>query len=86
VIKEYYKISKQILEAYPKTRKDNGASEFLNIASRMIFKDKQIDFHVFKVESFTRARRKVLEQNPHLDERTSKNTLAEQIVRAEMVA
>jgi len=86
MIKEYKQVTLEILETYPQTRGDNGASEFLNIASRMMFKDKQIDFNIFKVESWTRCRRKMLEQNPQLDERTSKTTLAEQTVRAEMVA
>ena len=85
MITEKLSITKQILEDFPLTRGD-GHGEFLNIASGLMFKDKAVDFTVFNAESWTRARRKVLADNPHLDNRTSRTKDAEQTVRAEMVA
>jgi len=86
MIREKVNLAVEVLEAYPQTRGDKGADEFLNIISRMMFKDKQIDFKIFKVETYTRARRKALEENPYLDNRTRRTDVSESIARAEMVA
>ncbi len=83
MIKEKLNQTKKILETYPETRGD-GNGIFLNKVRDLIFKDKVIDFTVFKTETWSRARRKVLELNPHLDNRTSKTAECECIARGEM--
>ena len=84
MINEHNNMTLEILERYPETRTDSGADIFLNIMAEFMFKEKKIDFRHFKVESLARSRRKVLERNPHLDNRTKKTAQAEEIVRAEM--
>ena len=82
--KEKLSLTKQILEEYPQTRYD-GNGEFLNIVLDKIYQG-EVDFKVFNTESWTRARRKVLELNPQLDYRTKITRQLEDTVRSEMVA
>jgi len=84
MIKEKLSLTKQILEEYPQTRYD-GNGEFLNIVLDKIYQG-EVDFKVFNTESWTRARRKVLELNPQLDYRTKITRQLEDTVRSEMVA
>ena len=84
MIKEKLALTKQILEEYPNTRGD-GNGEFLNIVLEKVYEGK-VDFMIFNTESWTRARRKVLAENPHLDYRTKFTNHLESTVRSEMVA
>tara|TARA_R110000823_G_C15932894_1_gene499676 strand:+ start:62 stop:316 length:255 start_codon:yes stop_codon:yes gene_type:complete len=83
MIKEKLEFTKQILTDYPETRGD-GNGIFLNKVAEQLCPDGIIDFTVFNMESYTRARRKVLELNSDLDNRTSKSDECENIIRGEM--
>lgn len=83
MIKEKLALTEQILTDHPETRGD-GNGVFLNKVVEILYKDKVIDFTEFNTETWTRSRRKVLELNPHLDNRTSKTAECEFIVRGEM--
>lgn len=83
MVEEKLQFTMQILEDYPETRCD-GYGNFLNKVTSIIFKDKKIDFTKFSVESWTRARRKVMELYPHLDNRTKRTSMAEETVRREV--
>lgn len=74
---------KKILENNPAARTDGNGS-FLNIVADQLFGDSVIDFNKFNVESYTRARRKVMELYPHLDGRTNNTKEAEETVKEEM--
>lgn len=83
MILEKLKLTKQILENYPITRGD-GNGDFLNQVAFTLFGLGHIDFNTFSVESWTRARRKVMELNPHLDSRSRLTFKAEATVRSEV--
>lgn len=83
MIKDKYAITKRILEDYTSTRGDGKTGEFLNIVAREVYKG-NIDFNEFNVESWTRSRRKVLENNKHLDWRTSRTKDCEWLVQKEL--
>lgn len=83
MIKEIMPFVKQILEEHPETRSD-GYGLFLNKVTEKLFPKTPVDFTEFSVESYTRAKRKVLELNPSLDNRTQKTIDAEAAVRNEM--
>lgn len=83
MITEKLKLTKQILEDDPEARCD-GYGIFLNKVTSILFKNETIDFNKFSVESWTRARRKVMELNPHLDNRTKRTSMAEDTVRREV--
>ncbi len=68
MIKEKLSITLDILEKYPETRGD-GAGKFLNKVKEIIYNN-EVDFEKFSVEAWTRTRRKLLQDNPHLDNRT----------------
>ena len=68
---------KKILEDFPNARGD-GYGNFLNLVSRIVYGG-EVDFHVFKVETWTRARRKVMELFPHLDDRKSAASEADDV-------
>jgi len=83
MVVEKLKLTKQILEHYPITRGD-GHGDFLNQVAFTLFGFGHIDFNTFSVESWTRARRKVMELYPHLDNRTGKTETAVDQVRREV--
>ena len=83
MIKELIPFVEKILTDHPETRGD-GYGLFLNKVTDILFSDGRVDFTQFSVESYTRARRKVFETNPELDDRTSKTTTAENVVKNEM--
>jgi len=83
MVKDKLGFVKKVLEDHPATRSDGNAT-FLNVVAFKLFGNKLIDFNNFNVESYTRARRRVMEQNPHLDDRTIKTSQAEETVRKEM--
>jgi len=86
MITEKLQLTRQILEDHPETRGD-GYGNFLNVVTTKLFGHKTtIDFNRFSVESWTRAKRKVLEQNPHLDNRTYRTAVAEETVKREVAA
>jgi len=82
MVKEKLKLVKQILEYNVEARGD-GYGIFLNIIADTVYSGR-IDFRRFNVESWTRARRKVMEKYPHLDNRTNITDEAEAMVRGEM--
>ena len=83
MIKEKISVTLQILENNPQTRGDRGTGEFLNIVAKEIYKNK-LDFRLFNTESWTRARRKVLEVHPELDNRTYKTFIAQRVAESEV--
>lgn len=83
MIKEKYTIAKRIIEESVSVRGDNGTGNFLNIVAKEVYNGK-IDFNEFSPESWTRARRKVLENNKHLDYRTNKTKEVEELVKEEL--
>ncbi len=84
MIKEKLPFVKKILAEHPRTRGD-GYGTFLNTIVKELYGDKQVDFNVFNAGSYMRARRKVLEMNPELDERTVGTKIAEDTLCAEMI-
>ena len=83
MITEKLALTKQILEDYPETRKD-GSGPFLNKVYTTLYKDTPINFNTFNTESYTRARRKILELHPELDNRTKHTNNAECQVKREV--
>lgn len=83
MIKEKLNLTKQILEDFPETRKD-GNGNFLNQIYITLYKNEPINFNTFNAESYARARRKVLELHPELDERTKHTNNAECQVKREV--
>lgn len=83
MIEEKQELTKQILEDYPETRCD-GNGEFLNKVYEKLYQDQPVNFNTFNAESYSRARRKVLELHPELDERTKHTNNAEMQVRREV--
>ena len=69
----------KILDAYPETRGD-GHGIYLNKVVEIYYQGKP-DFRDFVAESWTRSRRKIQEQFPELDERTSRTVIAEENYR-----
>ena len=78
MVLEKLQIAKEILEQNPEACSDNGGGIFLNDISLKLY-PLGVDFTEFNVETYLRARRKVLELNPHLDLRTSKTKEVEEI-------
>lgn len=85
MITEKLKLTKQILEDHPDARGD-GNGNFLNIVAYKLYGSRSINFNQFNTESWTRARRKVMEQNPQLDNRTHRTAKAEETVKREVAA
>lgn len=83
MITEKLEFVKSILEKYEETRGD-GNGEFLDKVRETLFGLSNFSFKEFNTESYTRARRKVLETNPHLDNRTKHTNNAEATVRREV--
>lgn len=83
MITEKMKISKMILEQFKDTRGEKCTGNFLNRVAELVY-DGNVDFNEFNTESYVRARRKVLELNPHLDERTSVTKEIESLVKKEV--
>jgi hypothetical protein len=83
MINEKLSITLKILTNYPLTRGD-GHGHFLNKVYETIHKNEPVDFTKFNAESWTRAKRKVLEQNPSLDMRTHITKECEDIVKSEV--
>jgi len=82
MITEKLNIALRILKVNPATRGD-GNGEFLNAVSKEVNFDG--DFKNFAVESWTRAKRKMLEKHPELDMRTYKTRNAQYQVASEMI-
>ena len=88
MINDKKELTLDILKESVLARKDSGV--FLNIAYRWFCFNNGLnpilapDFTIFKVESFLRCWRKVLEEHPELDEREDKNQAAESQVRSEL--
>jgi hypothetical protein len=72
MITEKIKLTKEILEDTPLACGDGGTGHFLNEVVLRVYKGKRVDFRVFNMESWSRARRKVLQDNPQLDTRTQR--------------
>jgi len=85
MINEKLELAQSILTDYPETRGD-GNGNFLNKVYSKLHLQKPINFNEFNTESWTRARRKVLELHPELDERTKYTNQAESCAKKEMAA
>lgn len=62
---------------------DGGVGHFLNIVATKLYKN-NIDFTKFKTETWERSRRKVLEENKHLDLRTNRTSRVEAQIKREV--
>lgn len=85
MITEKKALTKKILEKYPDTATDGGTGNFLNaVVLELYGNNHNIDFNIFTPNTWSRARRKVLNENPHLDKRTEKTKEVEEIVKSEI--
>lgn len=84
MILEKKSITLKILREQPITRCD-GNGHFLNAVKKELGLLGNIDFNSFDVESWTRCRRKVLEDHTELDMRTRKTRKAQIQVMNEML-
>lgn len=82
MIRDKMLITHKILEKNSSFCGDNGSGDFLNHIAKYIYYGK-IDFNKFSPESWTRARRKVLELNPILDKRTRVTKEQEEQIKKE---
>lgn len=85
MIKEKLAFSKKILEEYPQTRGDRGNGKFLNIVYKTLHGNETPNFTYFNTESWTRARRKVLQMHPELDNRGIETFEAHRTVAEEVI-
>ena len=83
MITDKLELTREILEEFPDTRGD-GAGMFLNRVYVSLHGDKIIDFEIFNTESWVRSRRKILEQCPFLDNRTSLTNKLEMQMKSEV--
>ncbi len=83
MIKEKLSLTKTILQENPETRND-GHGKFLNKVVEVLYNGEKVDFESFTPESWTRARRKIMELFPELDNRTSRTKDCEDQVKKEM--
>ena len=84
MINDKLDLTYKILHNFPETRGD-GHGKFLNKVRDILFKHDDIDFEKFNVESWTRARRKVLELHRELDNRTIRTSRAVNTVISEVM-
>lgn len=75
--------TKALLLAHPEARGD-GAGIFLNLMHQELFGDVKTDFTKFNTETWSRSRRKVLEQFPYLDNRTVITKECEEQIKSEV--
>lgn len=85
MISEKKKLTLKILETYPDVCGDNDTGNFLNaVVLELYGNNHNIDFNVFTPNTWSRTRRLVLSENPHLDKRTEKTKEVESIVKMEV--
>lgn len=75
--------TKALLQEHPEARGD-GAGIFLNLIYNELYGDAKPDFREFNTETWTRSRRKVLEQFPNLDNRTVITKECEEQIKSEV--